>query len=68
MKIANPVNFFSGIFNFLKEVKMEAKKVNWPTRQRTINDTLIVIVFSVVVAAFLSVFDNIFQALLKKFL
>ena len=68
MKIVNPVNFFFGIFNFLKEVKMEAKKVNWPTRQRTVNDTLLVIVFSVVVAVFLSVFDNIFQALLKKFI
>ena len=67
MKLANPAAIFSKLIAFLKEVKTEAKKVNWPTRQETIKDTLIVIVFSVAVALFLSLFDQVFQVLLNKF-
>ncbi|PIW92119.1 MAG: preprotein translocase subunit SecE, partial [Candidatus Nealsonbacteria bacterium CG_4_8_14_3_um_filter_37_23] len=32
---------FTKIITFLKEVKLEIKKVNWPTRQETIRYTLI---------------------------
>ncbi len=55
------------IIVFLKEVKTEMKKVNWPTRQETIRYTLIVIGVSVVVAAFLGSLDLIFTFLLNKF-
>lgn len=42
---------------FLREVKSELFKVVWPSRQETIKMTLIVIVFSVAVAAFLGAVD-----------
>ena len=51
---------------FLKEVKMEIKKVNWPTRQETIRYTLIVIVVSFVVAVFLGGLDFLFAMILDK--
>jgi len=54
------------LVTFLKEVKLEIKKVNWPTRQQTIKYTLIVIGISTGVAAFLGTLDFIFTALLNK--
>jgi len=56
------------IIVFLKEVKTEMKKVNWPTKQETIRYTLIVIGISVVVAAFLGSLDLLFTFLLNKFI
>ena len=64
----NPLNRIPGSLNFLREVKMEGKRVNWPTRDKTIKDTAIVIVFAVAIAVFLSSFDYIFQFLLDRFL
>ena len=60
----NPLQRILGLGVFLREVKIEAKRVNWPTREKTIRDTIVVILFAVSVAAFLSTFDYIFQQLL----
>ncbi len=57
----------SKITTFLKEVRMEMKKVNWPSRQETIQYTLIVIGVSVVVAIYLGGLDFLFSFLLNKF-
>ena len=65
MKIAN---LPQKIISFLKEVKLEMKKVNWPTRKETVRYTLIVIGLSVAVAAFLGTLDFIFNTLLTKFI
>lgn len=42
---------------FLKEVKMELKKVTWPTRKQTTGTTVVVIIFVFIIAAFLGLFD-----------
>jgi len=68
MKTANPLNYALSLFGFLKEARVEGKRVNWPGRDKTIKDTIIVIVFAVVVAAFLSSFDYLFQYVLNNFL
>ncbi|OIN94761.1 MAG: preprotein translocase subunit SecE [Candidatus Portnoybacteria bacterium CG03_land_8_20_14_0_80_41_10] len=52
---------------FLKEVRVELKRVTWPTRQQTIKYTLIVIGLSLVVAAFLGSLDFFFTWLLSNF-
>ncbi|OHA63305.1 MAG: preprotein translocase subunit SecE [Candidatus Wildermuthbacteria bacterium RIFCSPHIGHO2_12_FULL_45_9] len=52
-------------FQFLQEVKTEASKVSWPSRQQTIRDTIIVIAFSAVVALLLSFFDIIFSEVIN---
>jgi len=54
--------------SFLKEVRLEMKKVNWPTRKEAVKYTLIIIGVSVVVAAFLGGLDYIFTTLLNKFI
>jgi preprotein translocase subunit SecE len=53
---------------FLKEVKLEMKKVNWPTRETTIRYTLIVVGVSLIVAIYLGGLDILFTALLEKFI
>ncbi len=54
------------LVKYLKEVKIEAKKVNWPTRKEALKYTLIVIGISVVVAIFLGTMDFIFTLILNK--
>jgi preprotein translocase subunit SecE len=58
---------FAKIANFFKEVRIELKKVTWPTRQETIRYTLLVIGVSAGVALFLGGLDYLFQFLLGKF-
>jgi len=65
MKISN---FPKKIVSFLKEVKLEMKKVNWPSRKETIKYTLIIIAVSIAVAAFLGGLDYIFTTMLNKFI
>ena len=45
------------IQEFFKEVSVELKKVSWPTRQQTMNATVVVIAVSFVVAFFLGIVD-----------
>ena len=50
---------FARIGKWLKEMKSELKKVQWPTRKQTINNTLIVIACVVFVGIFIWIFDFI---------
>jgi preprotein translocase subunit SecE len=56
------------IISYLKEVRVEMKKVNWPTRQQTFRYTMIVIGISVAVAVFLGGIDFAFTTFLNKFI
>ena len=62
------INIFKKILEFLKEVGKEIKKINWPTKDETIEYTLIVIGVSLGVAALLGSFDFIFSKLITKFI
>lgn len=48
------------ILNFLREVKGEMKHVNWPARKQIVTYTILVVVVSLFVAAYVGVFDHIF--------
>ena len=52
-------SIFARIGKWLKEMKVELKKVQWPTRKQTVNNTLIVIACVVVVGIFIWIFDFI---------
>ncbi|MBU8847921.1 MAG: preprotein translocase subunit SecE [Desulfobacterales bacterium] len=54
---AGEANFFKKAMDFLREVKMELKKVTWPTRKQTTGTTIVVIIFVFVLAVFLGLFD-----------
>ena len=55
------------IFNFFREVKLEMKKIDWPSKKQVLKNTLIVIGVSVAIAIFLGGLDFIFTTLLNKF-
>ncbi|MFC1516523.1 preprotein translocase subunit SecE [Thermodesulfobacteriota bacterium] len=42
---------------FLREVKIELKKVTWPTRKQTISSTVVVIILVMIISIFLGVVD-----------
>jgi preprotein translocase subunit SecE len=58
---------FQKFTNYLKEVRLEMKKVNWPSRADTLRFTVIVIGISLGVAAILGGFDFIFTSVLQIF-
>ena len=62
------MNFFDRIAQFIKESRVELKKVVWPTREETIRHTLTVIVMSGVLALFLGGADYVLQFVLKTFI
>ena len=53
---------------FLKEVKAELDKVDWPSRQQAVKLTSIVIGVSVFTSLFLGAFDFIFTKLMEAIL
>jgi preprotein translocase subunit SecE len=55
------------LITFLKEVKMEVKKINWPDRQKTTRYTIVVLGISLAVALYLGGLDFLFTLLLEKF-
>ena len=57
-KNAKP-GFFARVGKYFREMKSELKKVQWPTRKQTINNTLIVIACVLVVGVFIWLFDFI---------
>ena len=62
------MNILESIETFFKEVRIEIKKVNWPTRDETIRYTLITVVMSIAVAIYLGGLDYIMSNLLDKFI
>ena len=58
---------FDRFVTFLKESKIELKKVTWPTRQDTIRYTITVVVISGAMAVFLGGLDYLFQFILNRF-
>ena len=58
-------NGAEGLRRYLRESRLELKKVNWPTQQQVINLTLVVLVVCVVIALFLGGVDALFATLVK---
>jgi preprotein translocase subunit SecE len=45
---------------FLKEARIELKKVSWPTRKEIVGSTTLVVVVSVLAGVFLGILDYFF--------
>lgn len=54
------------IFDYIKESKLELKKVSWPTKKAVFNYTLAVIMISLTMAAFLALADYILTLSFEK--
>lgn len=49
-----------GLINYIRETKGEMKHVSWPTKSQAIAYTILVIVISLSISAYLGLFDWIF--------
>ena len=58
-------NFIGKGIQFLREVKVELKKVTWPSRKQTIGSTAVVIVVVIIISLFLGVVDMGLSGLVK---
>ncbi len=50
-------NLLDKSIQFLREVKIELKKVTWPSRKQTMGSTLVVIILVMIISLFLGVVD-----------
>ena len=55
---------FKKLVKFLREVKLELKKVSWPTRKEISGSTGVVIMSVMIVALYLGVLDSILQQIM----
>ncbi|MBI1984565.1 MAG: preprotein translocase subunit SecE [Candidatus Wildermuthbacteria bacterium] len=62
------MGFFSKIAAFLRESRLETSKVNWPNREQTIKNTVVVILFTIAVASILGLFDFLLGMGLDRFI
>jgi preprotein translocase subunit SecE len=53
------------LVRYLRDSRIELKKVTWPSREQTVNLTIVVIVVCVALALFLGGLDYVFASLVK---
>jgi len=61
-------NYLNKGLQFLREVKVELKKVTWPTRKQTLGSTLVVIILVMIIALFLGMVDIGLSSLVRVFI
>ena len=60
--------FFARTGKWLREMKAELKKVQWPTKKQTFNNTVVVIVCCIVVGICIWAFDWLAQSVIGALL
>ena len=63
--VALKVKYVDQALQFLREVKVELKKVVWPSRKQTVASTVVVIVLVLLVSLFLGIVDLGLSSLIK---
>ena len=58
----------TGVKNFMRETKVELKKVTWPTKQELIANTAVVLIAVVICAALIWVIDSFFNVVFRLIL
>ena len=56
----------NGLITFFPEVRLEARRVNWPTRKEVLQNALIVVGITLATALFLGGVDFVFVQFLEK--
>ena len=56
--------FFSGIAKYFRDTRSEMKKVVWPTKEQTRNNTVVVIAVVIIAAVFMITVDAIFGGII----
>ncbi|MBN1883751.1 MAG: preprotein translocase subunit SecE [Deltaproteobacteria bacterium] len=68
MSEKNDTTFFQKTAQFLREVRVETKKVTWPTRKETLASTAIVLITTFIIAFFLGGVDLLLQRIVEMLL
>ena len=50
-------SYLDRVVQFLREVKIELKKVTWPSRKQAVGSTVVVIILVIIISLFLGVVD-----------
>jgi preprotein translocase subunit SecE len=58
---------FAKVTKSFRDMRGEMKRVVWPSRKQTINNTAIVLVFMAVMAVIIGVFDTVLTTLIRLF-
>jgi preprotein translocase subunit SecE len=66
--VAPKANFINSSVQFLREVKIELKKVTWPSRKQTIGSTVVVIAVIILISIFLGSVDIGLSSLIRAVL
>jgi preprotein translocase subunit SecE len=66
--VAKEKNFIDKSIQFLREVKVELKKVTWPSRKQTMGSTVVVLVIVAIISLFLGVVDAGLSGLIQAVL
>jgi len=53
------------IKEFFEGVRKEMKKVSWPTQKELVDNTIITIVFSIILSAFIFGIDQVYSTVLE---
>ncbi|MCC5914308.1 MAG: preprotein translocase subunit SecE [Balneolaceae bacterium] len=51
--------------NFVEGVRKEMAKVTWPTQQELIDNTIIVVVFTIIISTFIFGVDQVYSTILE---
>jgi preprotein translocase subunit SecE len=66
--VAKEKTFIDKAIQFLREVKVELKKVTWPSRKQTMGSTVVVLVIVTIISLFLGVVDAGLSGLIRAVL
>ncbi len=64
-EVENKETFINKGIKFLKEVKIEAKKITWPQRKQVLMTSLMVIIFSLFIGAYLGILDVVYNFIIS---
>ena len=53
------------LITFLRDVRLELKRVTWPNKDQIMSATVVVIVATLILSAYLGVVDKLFSVLLR---
>lgn len=62
---SNRPNGLEALRRYFRESRIELRKVTWPSREQTVNLTVVVVVVCVAIALFLGSVDYLFASLIK---
>jgi preprotein translocase subunit SecE len=52
------------IISYFKDVQNELKKVSWPSQEELVDYTIVVVVFTIILAIFIFAIDQLFSTIL----